>query len=286
MGPADSDISEQKQKEIEADFEKAVGKLDRTMTVLETSFIKSLQMVYQQNIVSKLAGKSTLPSRLPFRITALSNLRKTLPDYMLAHHAIIVFEAGYVAVIARKLLGGSNEEILDQTQSQIKQALDTDNIWVESFRTGTVSLNMTGFDYASALDRYNRLEDRLARIEEKIEDLRATNTQYAKSFERLNDRLTEMSDCPDIRERFIAVHKRNRGTATPDDLLKISVGNKAAHGGNIEADAQLYGAGKRKDYEAFEELYGVHPSIVSEKIIIHAILIYVSLFKTLSLLRQ
>jgi hypothetical protein len=49
---------------------------------------------------------------------------------------------------------------------------------------------------------------------------------------------------------------------TDEDHDFINSGNIDAHGGNARFDATLYSPGGRTDVAVFQQLYGVHPSII------------------------
>lgn len=62
-----------------------------------------------------------------------------------------------------------------------------------------------------------------------------------------------------LRNRFISTFKRDKlGNMNDADKRIIGVGNAWAHGGDVVVDAQLYeGTGGRRDFTAFEKLYGM-----------------------------
>ncbi|CUS07938.1 unnamed protein product [Tuber aestivum] len=130
------------------------------------------------------------------------------------------------------------------------------------------------------VNKHGRLsiEDLLVRIdalqEQQAEYLTtiATHSKALDSLEFLagfiEDRITTMaalsSPYKHQRNRFISIFKRDKlGIATETDLRIIGARDDLVEGGDAVVDAILYtGLGGRRDYTAFQRLYGFQPETV------------------------
>ncbi|PGH07722.1 hypothetical protein AJ79_06199 [Helicocarpus griseus UAMH5409] len=77
-----------------------------------------------------------------------------------------------------------------------------------------------------------------------------------------------VGDLKGSRSRFISTYKRDiLLNATPTDHRIIATGNRFVHGGDCKRDADLYEhPGRRRDFDIYVKLYGLHPGIVRSSI--------------------
>ncbi|KAB8278743.1 hypothetical protein BDV30DRAFT_233700 [Aspergillus minisclerotigenes] len=68
-----------------------------------------------------------------------------------------------------------------------------------------------------------------------------------------------------VRQRFLLTYKRDKlHTASDEDCGMNRRVNKKARKGDALADAELYGDWRRRDYDVYKKLYGVHPKDIGK----------------------
>lgn len=187
--------------------------------------------------------------------------------------------------ITRSEIGeeGKEEEMKrDAKASSLEQALNEqkEKFYVEEVRDHLFAGDRRGLDRAGLSTRgVGALEDEVATREEGItsrrEEITAQKVGITSLKEKLNSHKIKISSLEDpttsldahklVRNRFISTFKRDKlANATEADRRIIAEGgNGWAHGGDAIADAKLYqGMAGRRDFRAFEKLYGMDPSIV------------------------
>ncbi|PGH03060.1 hypothetical protein AJ80_08755 [Polytolypa hystricis UAMH7299] len=114
------------------------------------------------------------------------------------------------------------------------------------------------FDRPKFEGRLKETEFRLKKIEN---ELRSTER-------RVSDLEESVSDLKDVRNRFISTYKRDiLSNDTETDRVIIRSGNRFVHGGDCKRNAELYEApARRRDFDIYIKLYGLHPGIVRSSI--------------------
>ncbi|KAF8424059.1 hypothetical protein EV426DRAFT_717055 [Tirmania nivea] len=162
---------------------------------------------------------------------------------------------------------GDEKAMKDDAKISLRNALDTDDLYVETVGRDLCIGNLQGLEYARYRSERNHFEERLAALEEReiLKDVKIAS---------LEDRVTNLTVSLDsyhvLRNRFLSTFKRDKlGNATEADFRLISEGegNNWAHGGDAIADALLYQKQRsycRRDVSTYKRLYGLDPARVLE----------------------
>lgn len=135
-----------------------------------------------------------------------------------------------------------------------------------------VYANQGGFVYFEKMDRLEieiqKINAKLKESEEKhreSEKKHQESEQRHRASERQIRALTESSEgYQKVRSRFLSTYLRDILGAKPVEQHIISAGNRAAHDGDVIADASLYIKQDRTDTNTFVELYGITPALAAE----------------------
>ncbi|KAA8894172.1 hypothetical protein FN846DRAFT_786850 [Sphaerosporella brunnea] len=148
------------------------------------------------------------------------------------------------------------------------QALQEEELHVEDVRGDLFVGNRRGLSFANYKVDQADLRARVDAQDKKIasQDIKIASQDI--KIASLEDRVSSLTRSLDayklLRSRFISTFKRDKlANATEADKRIIGTGNAWAHGGDAVVDALLYtGTGGRRDFKAFEKLYGFLPETV------------------------
>ncbi|KAA8908829.1 hypothetical protein FN846DRAFT_944352 [Sphaerosporella brunnea] len=148
------------------------------------------------------------------------------------------------------------------------QALQEEELHVEDVRGELFVGNRRGLSFANYKVDQADLRARVDAQDKKIasQDIKIASLDI--KIASLEDRVSSLTRSLDayklLRSCFISTFKRDKlANATEADRRIIAEGNGWAHGGDAVVDALLYtGTGGRRDFKAFEKLYGLPPHIV------------------------
>jgi len=122
----------------------------------------------------------------------------------------------------------------------------------------------TLLNFAELIPRVRVLEEEFATQKEEIILLKI---KVVSLEDRVSSLTISLAAYKLLRNRFISTFKRDKlGNATEADKKIIAEGNGWAHGGDAVVDAQLYKSETRegrRDFYAYNKLYGIHPLTVS-----------------------
>jgi hypothetical protein len=141
------------------------------------------------------------------------------------------------------------------------QALQEEELHVEDVRGELFVGNRRDLSLAGLPERVRVLEQEIT--SQKIE-IASQKIKSASLEDRVSDLTSSLEAYKLLRNRFISTFKRDKlASATEADTRFIAAGNTWAHGGDAVVDALLYtGTGGRRDFTAFEKLYGFRPETV------------------------
>jgi len=149
-------------------------------------------------------------------------------------------------------------------KSSLGDALETDELYVETVAGGIHIGNIRGLEYAREASERSTVQERLGVLEEWLKESKG---KIASLEERVTSLTLSLEAYHILRNRFLSTFKRDKlGNATEADFRLISEGNRRAHGGDATADALLY-AGRqphRRDVPTYEKLYGLDPVRVAQ----------------------
>ncbi|KAA8894186.1 hypothetical protein FN846DRAFT_975501 [Sphaerosporella brunnea] len=142
------------------------------------------------------------------------------------------------------------EEMKQDAKDALGQALQEEELHVEDVRGDLFVGNRRGLSFANY------------KVDQA--DLRARDIKIASLEDRVSSLTRRLAAYKLLRSRFISTFKRDKlANATEADKRIIGTGNAWAHGGDAVVDALLYtGTGGRRDFKAFEKLYGFLPETV------------------------
>ena len=159
-------------------------------------------------------------------------------------------------IVANPIHFKTEDGMVRAAQDEVAAILQNQELSPGRVHGRRVVTNQSGLEYVERAFRLDAVEKCTKVLENDVNRLK---TQMAIMQQQNGMSTTSFSEeHRATRNRFISVAKRNIfKTATQNDHLHIKKGNEAAHGGNIQSDAQLYRIKDRDDYEMFETLYGI-----------------------------
>ncbi|KAA8910106.1 hypothetical protein FN846DRAFT_759769, partial [Sphaerosporella brunnea] len=147
---------------------------------------------------------------------------------------------------------GNDEEIKEDAEGALEQALNEEELHVEEVSGELVAGNRRGLNLAGLSKRVKELETKDA-----LQDLKGGSLE-----DRVGSLTSSLSAYKLQRNRFISTYKRGKlGSATAKDGKIIGAGNASVHGGDA-IDAMLYSSTDkdgRRDVDAYEQLYEMDP---------------------------
>ncbi|KAF8246400.1 hypothetical protein K440DRAFT_662155 [Wilcoxina mikolae CBS 423.85] len=174
------------------------------------------------------------------------------------------------AVLMTRSEVGDQEEMKEDAKSAFRKALDEEDLHVEEVRGKLFVGNRRGLNLAELMPRVRVLEEEVATQKEEIatqkEEIILLKIKVVSLEDRVSSLTMSLHAYKLLRNRFISTFKRDKlANATEVDRKIIASGNGWAHGGDAVVDAQLYKSETRegrRDFEAYEKLYGITPLIV------------------------
>ncbi|KAA8892897.1 hypothetical protein FN846DRAFT_788650 [Sphaerosporella brunnea] len=162
------------------------------------------------------------------------------------------------AILVTRSELGDEEEMKRDAKDALGQE---EELHVEDVRGELFVGNRRGLSLAGLPERVRVLEQEIA--SQKIE-IASQKIKSASLEDRVSDLTSSLEAYKLLRNRFISTFKRDKlASATEADTRFIAAGNTWAHGGDAVVDALLYtGTGGRRDFTAFEKLYGFRPETV------------------------
>ncbi|EER43518.1 conserved hypothetical protein [Histoplasma capsulatum H143] len=187
------------------------------------------------------------------------------------------------AIAAATIEIADPEIMIEQAQVMLKGAIDNHQLQFQTVRDMPVVTNRRGVRYAEGyFDREafasrletteNALENfktELESIKTELESIKSELKNECESLRRTVSNLQHsVGDLKDSRSLFISTYRRDiLLNATPSDHRIISTGNRFVHGGDCKRDAGLYEhPGRRRDFDTYVKLYGLHPGIVQSSV--------------------
>ncbi|KAA8895182.1 hypothetical protein FN846DRAFT_912061 [Sphaerosporella brunnea] len=166
------------------------------------------------------------------------------------------------AILVTRSELGDEEEMKKDAKDAFGQALQEaemaltgeEELHVQDVRGELFVGNRRGLSLAGLPERVRVFEQQVASLEVKNAEIPSLKIKSDVSLDAYKL----------LRNRFISTFKRDKlASATEADRRIIGEGNAWAHGGDAVVDALLYtGTGGRRDFKAFEKLYGFPPETV------------------------
>ncbi|OAX81473.1 hypothetical protein ACJ72_04190, partial [Emergomyces africanus] len=164
------------------------------------------------------------------------------------------------------------EIMIEQAQEMLKGAIDNHQLQYQTIRGMPVVTNQQGVRYAK--DHFDReaFASRLETTENALENIKTELIDVKNECKSLRHTISNLQlsvdDLKDCRSWFISTYRRDiLLNATPSDHLIIDTGNRFVHGGDCKRDADLYKhPGRRRDFDTYMKLYGLHPDIVRSSV--------------------
>ncbi|KKZ60752.1 hypothetical protein EMCG_04580 [[Emmonsia] crescens] len=183
------------------------------------------------------------------------------------------------AIAAATIEIADSEIMIEQAQVMLKDAIDNHQLQFQTVRGMPVVTNRRGVRYAEGHFDREAFASRLEATENALEnfktELESTKSELigvkneCKSLRRTVSNLQHsMGDLKDSRSRFISTYRRDiLLNATLSDYRIIDTGNRFVHGGDCKRDTDLYEhPGRRRDFNTYIKLYGLHPGIVQSSV--------------------
>ncbi|PWW72858.1 hypothetical protein C7212DRAFT_347670 [Tuber magnatum] len=182
------------------------------------------------------------------------------------------------AILVTQSMLGDKDDMKIQAKAAYEQELEKEELEVGHVRGEVYVGNRRGVGLAGMKAKLDLLETQVKNHEIWAKDHESRAKDLESDAKELRARVATLSlaaqDYKRVRQRFISTFKRIK---LPDQMEEsdydiIRNGNSIAHGGDAAVDAWLYeGIGGRKDIYAFQQLYRLHPSEETLKILdIHA----------------
>ena len=165
------------------------------------------------------------------------------------------------SIVSACITFGEEGDMISSAIDATKEVLEAESMQVGYFNISTFVRNEGGFRLAEQFDKIEPLKSEVANLHQMVDTVQRANRELT---ERLNNLESGNRFSLKVRHRFISTTKRDvLMTATEADYDFIRAGNAAAHHGDAELDSLLYRSGARNDVDAYEFLYGIHPSGIS-----------------------
>ncbi|QSS51531.1 hypothetical protein I7I53_06878 [Histoplasma capsulatum var. duboisii H88] len=166
--------------------------------------------------------------------------------------------------------------MIEQAQVMLKGVIDNHQLQFQTVRDMPVVTNRRGVRYAEGYfdreafaSRLETTENALENFKTELESIKSELKNECESLRRTVSNLQHsVGDLKDSRSLFISTYRRDiLLNATPSDHRIISTGNRFVHGGDCKRDAGLYEhPGRRRDFDTYVKLYGLHPGIVQSSV--------------------